>query len=206
MAFTPQRPSRVFYNDLNGEEVKHILEQRFHSLLEDVVYLQRHITLPRLRMSLEISFEVWADQPKPELYELTDAFEIASETAPPPTPPTDAFYLEDSVNAADRTPGGKPPDQVREEHQVGIPTPTKTVFAGAIEDVIEGKRIELETGAIIDRTGNEPRTGRQNSTVVIQDFGPAGLARNQMNRPQVEYGNRSRRDGEPIAKPRIGKE
>jgi len=188
-------PSRLVYNDLNGAEVKHVLIERFIALLDQVPYLQKHITLPRVKMELQVQLDTWADQPTPERQTIRDEVDIMGENPPPPLlSDSNSVLLQDFVNASPR--GGKTPDQIRDEHGLFIPVPTRGPLA--VEDqTVEGVRMTMPSGAVVDRTGNAPE--RKNATVVIQDFGVAGLAKQKMDRPEVAYGNR-RQDG-PIAPP-----
>ena len=189
-------PSRLVYNDLNGAEVKHVLAERFIALLDKVPYLQKHITLPRVKMSLTIQLDTWADQPTPERQTIQDDVDIMDEhdTSTRALSESNSVLLEDFVNASPR--GGTSPDQIRDEHGLFIPTPTRGPLA--VEDqTVEGVRMIMPSGAVVDRTGNAPE--RKNATVVIQDFGVAGLAKSQMNRPETSFGNR-RQDG-PVAPP-----
>src|SRR4029077_704672 len=92
-------------------------------------------------------------------------------------------------------PGGQPPDKIREEHGLPVPTPMRGMVA--VEDyreTVEGKRLAMPTGGIVDRTGKAPE--RQNATVVVQDLGVAGLSQGRMNRVPVQRGTR---DGGPVA-------
>src|SRR5204862_2877876 len=100
-----QLPSSMVYNDLNGEEIKQVLKQRLASILDRVPFLQRHLTLPRVSMSLRVQLDQWADQPNPERLEIADSFVIENKISTAPTP------------------DGHPPDQVRDEHGLPIPTP-----------------------------------------------------------------------------------
>lgn len=183
-------PSQLVYNDLDGEEVRHVLEDHFHRLLAGVSCLQRHLTLPRVKMSLQIHLDVWADQPTPERQTIVNEVEVMRPAGAAGAAEY-AVLLEDTVNAA---PGGQPPDKIREDH--GLPVPTPVRGAIAVEDRVDGRRMEMANGAVVDRTGKAKE--RSKSTVVIQDFGRAGLAEGAFNRPVVERGTR---DGGPVAPP-----
>lgn len=188
------QPSLLVYNDLDGEEVRHVLEDRFRRMLADVSYLQRHLTLPRVKMQLTVQLDLWADQPTPERQTISDRVELRSEGPAADSAPISLALL-DSVNAA---PGGQPPDKVREDHGLPIPTPVRGAIAVEDKRTVDGVRMEMATGAVVDRTGKAPERSR--STVVVQDFGRAGLATGQMNRPTVVRGTR---DGESVAPPRF---
>lgn len=165
-------PNKLVYNDLSGDEIKHILLERFAALLNGVPYLQPHITLPRLRMTLAVDLDCYADQEEPERQTIKDTVEITSEQ----------FKLRTVVDASSK---GKPPDQVREEHGLGIPTPQRSAL-GPLEDTVEGRVMTLPNGATVDRTGTNPKASPR-STFVEQDFGPR-LNRQNVERPQGRPG------------------
>lgn len=176
-------PKTLVYNDLSGDEVKHILLERFAALLADVPYLQKHLTLPRVKMSLQVTLDCWADQATPERRSIEDQLEVRGES----------YELSSEVDASRR---GQKPDEVREQHGLDIPTPS-TFHVGGLartEDTpVEGRAVVMPNGVIIDRTGQSPEA-RSNSTVVKQDFGPAREGRRYSN-----FGN-SQREG-PAAPP-----
>lgn len=174
------RPSALVFNELNGQECKDILRQRFEQLLNDVPFLQRHLTLPRVRMSLLVTLDLYADQPTPETCEISDTVTLSSEVCSAPTP------------------GGRPPDQVRDEHNLPVPTPGRgprdigghVVTADYLGDpppryaehaaVLENRVVQDTAGLEIDRTGTGGITSAgiakmQNATVANMDQGPAGL-------------------------------
>ena len=62
-----QLPSSLVYNDLNGEEIKSVLKQRFAQVLDEVPFLRHHLTLPRVSMHLTVHLDQWADQQSVEL-------------------------------------------------------------------------------------------------------------------------------------------
>lgn len=207
-------PSQLVYNDLNGEEICHILEERFHQLLQQVPYLQRHITLPRLRMTLQVHLDCYSDQPTPQRQTITDAVEIRgdgrasmndfkpvfADTHPLGLP--EGIDLEDSISAAPGR-GGKTPDQLRDEHGLNIPSPERAPIGlqDSVGETVEGRRIRGASGLVFDRTGEAPE--RAGSTVVVQDFGRAGLATGDFKRNQLDFGNKNQRDGQPVAPPKI---
>ena len=161
-------PKTLVYNDLTGEEVKHVLTERFISLLNDVPYLQRHITLPRVRMTLEVHLDCWAEQKHPERKTISDALEVRSERAV-----VEIDTIAEAIDTSaviDASPKGEPPDKIRETYGLGVPTPIRGQIA--TEDFVEGRRIRMDNGAIVDRTG-QVEDARPNATVVTQDFGPA---------------------------------
>lgn len=161
------------YNDLSGDEVKHILSDRFSNLLNEVPYLQKHITLPRVKMRLSIELVCWADQGAGENRTISDEVEVR----------TESFALSSVIDASTK---GDPPDKVREEFGLGIPTPRRGPVA--IEDTVEGRKMTMANGAVVDRTGESNEAAR-NATVVKQDFGPA---RSRRENVPVVTGNQER--------------
>jgi hypothetical protein len=169
-------PRSLVYNDLNGEEVKHILGERFGQLLNEVPYLQKHITLPRVKMTLTIDLDCWADQATPERKSINDQVDVISENNYNPSANAGRSY---AITASiDASPKGDPPDMIREQYGVGIPTPVKGLIA--TEDRVEGRRMKMATGAMVDRTGNN--THAKNATVIEQDFGRASEGRPEVQR------------------------
>jgi hypothetical protein len=154
-------PTGVTFNELDGEEAKAVLIKRFTDRLAEVPYLQRHITLPRVKMSMLVRLELYADQPTPEVHEISDEYNL--------------IVLSDVVNVSP-SPGGHPPDQVRDEHNLPIHSPVRLpkLPFHADADVLAGRVVENEAGLKIDRTGNAEIRG---STFVTMDQGPAGLSR-----------------------------
>lgn len=167
------------YNDLNGSEAKEILMQRFSAQLNTIPWLQRHLTLPRVRMKLSVSFEMYADQSTPEVQQIVDDFTIRTEAdttdsrssnpAPHPhilAPEPHHFEVEEEI---DSSPNGSPPDQLREEHGISIPTPVKNRLTGVTEDMPDV--VNLTPGVTIERKrGNSPSPSK-GATIVTQDFG-----------------------------------
>ena len=216
------RPNVQKYDELNGEEIRHVLIERFKSILDDVPYLQRHLTLPRVQMNLNITLLVYADQPTPDVLPIQDQFDIQTDVPYDGRPAR--IEADDTVSSAPR--GGQPADQVREEH--GLPvnravpqrdargehvvivdTPdggTQRVtldaegkspeykFAKPSEQV-EGNLVVGVGGTKIDRTGSEAASeaGRPTTRAVI-DQGRAGLREGNMNRQNFGLNGRSPRD------------
>lgn len=175
-------PRTLVYNDLAGDEVKHILIERFASLLNDIPYLQKHITLPRVKMRLDVALDCWADQKNAERRTINDSVEIRSEDA---EIDGDLVVAVHKTAVIDASPKGDPPDKVREDHGLGVPTPTRG--AVAIEDHVEGRISTLPNGVVVDRTG-QSSDARSNSTVIKQDFGPAREGRRQITKIEPPRG------------------
>ena len=152
-------PTGATFNELDGEEAKAVLLQRFKAKLDEVPYLQRHITLPRVKMSLLVQLSLYNDQPTPEVHEIADEFNL--------------IVLSDTVNVSP-TPGGHPPDRVRDDHGIQIPTQIKVDKLPYHADVLGGQVVVNNAGLKIDRTGGAEI---RNSTFVTMDQGPAGLSR-----------------------------
>lgn len=119
-------PSEQIYNDLNGEECKEILVRRFLDLLTQSPYFMRHLTLPRVKMSLIVHLELWGCTP-PEL-DITDEVVIRTRDLQAEPELADEATLETEIDAF-----SNPPDKLREEHGIPIPTPTRNAL-GYTED------------------------------------------------------------------------
>jgi hypothetical protein len=109
-------PRTQKFDQLNGQEVKEILIDRLERVLEQSPHLQRHLTLPnvRIEMLLQVSLTMHADQ--------QGATPVVLE---------DEFVVDASPGPADS--GHKPPDRVR--HEAGLPIPVAVrTDAGIIVD------------------------------------------------------------------------
>jgi hypothetical protein len=188
-------PATLTYNELDGTEVAHVLEDRFGQVLRSVPYLQRHLTLPRVRMTLQVKLEIWADQPHPETQSIHDQLEIL--TAPYEGTAAVVFTAE-SVDSAAPGPGGHPPDQIRETHGLPVaragPGPRDAGAHIVTSDhwaLLDGQEVDGMPGLKISRTGSGvidgmPTSG--NATVAKIDQGPAGLRQGNMNRDAWRFG------------------
>lgn len=188
-------PAMLTYNELNGEEVKHVLKNRFEQVLGEVPQFQRHMTLPRVRMTMQVTLEVYADQPTPEIIPLSDRLQVVVEHEPKPSEIITAESV-DSTSPAD----GHPPDQVRELHGIPIPQPERgpvniggqVSIADRVEP-LEGREVQGMPGLRISRTGSGVIDGMAtsaNATVAKIDQGPAGLRAGQMNRDAWHFGGK----------------
>ena len=184
------RPSKLVYNDLNGEEIKHVVVLSVEQLLGTIPYLQRHLTLPRVRITIPIKFECYADQPTPEVLSIPFTLEVENSPVAESAQP----ISQDVSRVVDASPAGTPPDQVREEFGLAVPRPvavrdgTGRVLALADLPTVDGKVVENpETGMVFDRTGTSGIM--QHGTVVTLDSGQAGLAKGESNRVRYSYGN-----------------
>lgn len=168
------------YNDLNGEEAKQILLDRFAARLNEVPWLQRHLTLPRVRMKLAVTFELYADQPTPESHRIEDDYTLRTDQ-PSPTQSTSRQTIprnepelietlegEELIDASPTT--GKPPDQIREESGLPIPTPVRDRTTRQLGDMPDVSH--LTDGVTIERKKG-PAGPSSGVTFVTQDFGPA---------------------------------
>lgn len=196
-------PSMLTFNELDGSEVAHVLENRFEQILRAVPYFQKHITLPRVRMTLNVKLEVWADQPSPETLNIGDKLTIVFDE-----PQLADTITAESVDSTAPVAGGHPPDQIREMHGLPISRPARgprevggqVVVAdswqaspGALyqEPGLEGREVEDTPGLRVNRTGSGFIDGMptsSNATVAKIDQGPAGLRSGQMNRNQWNFG------------------
>jgi hypothetical protein len=175
------RPSILTYNDLDGLEVREILENRIEQIFSEVPYFQKHLTLPRVRMTLNVKLEIWADQTHPETVSIGDSLTVVLDQ---PTL-TEVFHAE-SVDSAAPGPGGHPPDKLREMHGLPISKPDKgdkdigAQIAFADQETEPQERRPMLPGVEIKREGPV--------TAVIIDPGPAGLSHGQFNREPLRFG------------------
>ena len=186
-------PAMLTFNELNGEEVREILENRCHQVFERIPQFQRHITLPRVRITLNVKLEIYADQPNPETMNIGDKLTVVIDQPP------EVFHAQ-SVDAAAPIPGGHPPDQIRELHGLVMTQPARgpREVGGqvAVSDQpiqLEGNEVEGLPGLRISRTGNGMIDGMptsENATVAKIDQGPAGLRLGQMNRDRWQFGGK----------------
>lgn len=168
------------YNDLNGAESKEILLQRFAARLNEIPWLQRNTTLPRVRMKLSVTFELYADQPTPESHTIADDFTIRTEeslsvvtSAKRLEPaaydqPIEEIEALDTIDASPST--GEPPDKIRDDHGLPVATPRRNRATGVTADIME--HAELAPGITLDRGRSATPNPSTGATVVNQDFGP----------------------------------
>lgn len=187
-------PSMVTYNELDGTEVAGVLRSRFEQFLAGVPYFQKHLTLPRVRISIQVKLEVYADQPQAEVIPLSDRFDVIVDHDPSPA----EVITAESTDTSAPVPGGHPPDQIREMH--GLPLshpargPQETGGQVTISDQpvpLDGREVEGMPGLKISRTGSGMIDGMptsENATVIKMDQGPAGLRAGQMNRSKWHFG------------------
>jgi len=191
----PLLPSLLTYNELNGLEVAQVLEDRFGQIVQGVPYFQKHITLPRVRITLNVKLEIWADQPQPEVIPLSDRFEVVVESEPAPT----EVITAESVDCSAPTPDGHPPDQIREMHGLVISQPARGPRNIGAQFVISDQPISMDgaevsggmPGLVVSRTGSGMIDGMPtsaNAVVAKIDQGPAGLRAGQMNRQAWHFG------------------
>ena len=188
------------YNELNGSEVAHVCSNRFHDFLGTVEYFRPHLTLPHVRITVNIKLEVYADLPHPDTIMLSVRFEVVVENAAP----VDVITGESvDSTAPDR---GHPPDQLREMHGLPVPQPTRgpREIGGqvAVSDqyvVLDGAEVEdaRRPGLKVSRTGSGMLDGMasaQNATIVKIDQGPAGLRQGMMKREEYHFGGGGKPD------------
>ena len=120
------------YDELNGEEAMQVLVQRVKDMLSEVPDFQKHLTLPRVKMEIDITLFIYGRrQPKLEFHN-----ELTLSTAVPEAELETAKELvaHDAVNADTGVPvkdtpfdgTGDPPDQVREENGLTVLEPVKS--------------------------------------------------------------------------------
>lgn len=118
--------SELVYNDLNGEEAKHILQSQVSEILSQVPELQRHIALSRVKMHLAVRLEMagWT----PPVRKIEGEVSLASKTEHEGTSFQMTYpTLEATINS-DTLSGGQPPDQIREEYGLPIMEPQRGPF------------------------------------------------------------------------------
>lgn len=155
-------PSELVYNSLNGEEVKQILCARFLDVLNQIQDFRSLITFPRVRMEMTIRLEVAGRTPP----NFRVADDVVVRVNPNYLPPLDVTQDEVEVEVeetvtidGDDMADGLPPDQLREDHSLPIPTPQRG-RGGSVEDVpVMSKRV-----------------GKYSYAAFIEnDFGPARM-------------------------------
>jgi hypothetical protein len=190
-------PSMLTYNELDGSEVAHVLTNRFGQFVAAVPYFKPHLTLPRVKITIQVKLEVWADQPQPEIIPLSDRFDVVVEGERAPT----ETIRGEAVDSTAPVPGGHPPDQIREMHGLPISQPARgpREVGGqiSISDqrvTLEGREVESDLpGLRISRTGSGVIDGMatsSNAVVAKIDQGPAGLRVHQMNREPYHFGGK----------------
>jgi hypothetical protein len=186
-------PSVLTYNELDGEEIRRILENRFQQVMDGVPHFQRHLTFPRVKMTLSVKLEIWADQPAPETFNIGNSLTVVYEPDPPPNEVFDA----QSVDSTAPIPEGHPPDEIRDMHGLPITGPAKgDRDVGAHMQIVdqvslEGREVNGMPGLTISRTGDGTIQGQvvsdRGATIAKIDQGPAGLRRGEMNRNAFHF-------------------
>ena len=188
-------PSMLTYNELDGTEVAQIIQNRIEQFVMTVPHFQRHITLPRVRVTVNVRLELWADQPTPESVPLNDRFDILVERA------AETEVIEgESVDSSAPVDGGHPPDRLREMHGLALSEPAQGPrdIGGHMQIadrpvVLDGAEIEGLPGLRISRTGSGVIDGMPSSaraTIAKIDSGPAGLRAGAMNRERWHFGGK----------------
>lgn len=135
--------SEQVYDELSGAEVKQILLQRFRDLLDTVPDFQKHLTLPRVRMRLNVHLDIFGRR-NPSLDLLND-FTITTREPAERVELAKELEAEDSVNADTGIPvkdtpfdgTGEPPDQVREDNDLPVAVPVRDRTTRATQQVIQ---------------------------------------------------------------------
>jgi hypothetical protein len=123
-------PREAVYNELNGLEISEILKSRVAALFSTVPYFQRHLTLQRVRMVLNVELIVRADQPGGERHRIADDFQVRTDGATTYDEPFDIRLAgHDTVNSAPGQPDSRPPGQIRYEHGLPDAVPTRGPIA-----------------------------------------------------------------------------
>jgi hypothetical protein len=176
-------PAMLTFNELNGEEVREILLNRCRDIFDRVPQFQRHITLPRVRITFNVKLEIYADQPNPKTMDIGDKLTVVIEQ------PAEVIEAQ-SVDTAAPIPGGHPPDQVRELHGLPVAQPSRgpqniggqiTIsdqFSAGGEASPQLPGLTIQSGG----AGHEADPLSSYGTFVTLDQGPAGLQHGMMNR------------------------
>lgn len=194
-------PAMLTFNELNGEEVREILENRCRQVFERVPQFQRHITLPRVKITLNVKLELWADQPHPETMSIGDSLTVVVEVEP------DIIEAQ-SVDAAAPIAGGHPPDQIREIHGLGVSRPDRGAREIGAQIMIADQTSptpspgqEIKYAGLTVRRNDMQRDPHNFADPISNyinyaeiDQGPAGLKRGEMNRMSFD----EMRHGRPV--------
>jgi hypothetical protein len=108
----PRLPSQLTYNDLNGEEALNAACDWFRQLLQSHPLFQRHLTLPMADIAVKVELGI----------DMYVGGTVPVESAPEHLDIGGKVVLQSRINAAP-IPGGSPPDQIREQHGMPVPTP-----------------------------------------------------------------------------------
>lgn len=168
-----RQPSQLTYNDLNGSEAKEILIDWFRQLLSSQPVFQSHLTLPNADITLDLSVGI--------------DMHIGG-TVPVASPPEHLdipgrVSLSTRINAAP-LPGGRPPDQIRDQH--GLPTtkpgygPRETgshLFLSDIAQATEDRQsaqsgLAGQTGLTIEDSSSSPSQIRRGIVADGYTFSP----------------------------------
>lgn len=175
----PPLASVVTFNELNGEEVREILENRCRQIFDKVPQFQRHMTLPRVKITLTVRLDLWADQPNPEQLNIGDSLTVIIEG-----PQLQEVITAVSVDAAAPIPGGHPPDQIREMHGLAVSRPGRGAQNIGAQISIADESIPAP---VAEPTPGVKITREAGGTVVELDHGPAGLQHGVMNRDRLTW-------------------
>jgi hypothetical protein len=169
-------PSNLTYNDLNGVEAREALVDWFRQLLDShPPFGQQHLTLPMAKISLDLTVSVDSyiggsvpiESPAESMdihaavtldNNLTNLANPANPTnlisemveraAPMSPAPARASARRTAVINAAPIPGGSPPDQIRERHNLPIPRPGygdretgRHLFIGDVEVSVSPSRL-----------------------------------------------------------------
>jgi hypothetical protein len=179
----PRLPSQLTYNDLNGSEAKEILVDWFRQLLDQQSILQPHLTLPMAKITLDIGIAVdmyvGGTVPiasPPDHLDMTGAVTLSNDvgggasgasgasmraTGRDSVPEHRESRVSTVVNAAP-VPGGRPPDQIREQHGLPVPRPGygdretgRHLFLGDVEAPVEPYKKDMEPPAASTTGGRQ---------------------------------------------------
>lgn len=166
------------YDELNGEEIKQILLTRVKDLLDSVPDFQRHLTLPRVIMSLKLHLDIYGR--RNSALDLINELELRTKEPDSRVQLAEQLEVEDVVNAdtGAAVPGspfqgeGDPPDQIREEHGIPVREPVRDRTVNAHFQRPAPGPVLVDTPVSVPAPGL-PRGRRYAAFHVLEREGPA---------------------------------
>ena len=155
--------TEIVYNHINGEEANTILLERIQALFTNVREFKRTNTLDRVRMEVNIRFEI--EGRTPPSFRIQDDFTIKMERKE-----TVGELIEEEVELTDeistnpKDDFAQSPDELREEHGLPVMTPVRGPMGIEDKPVIrEGRKW---AAFVTQDKGSAMRGERDESTVV----------------------------------------
>jgi hypothetical protein len=179
-------PRILTFNELNGEEVAQVIKDQIALMVANIPYLQRHLTLPRVRIATQIKLEIWADLASPQELIINDKYEVV-ENSPAAFQSLRAEMVEAEMSESSAPiPGGYPPDRIRAIHGMPLSRPGPGEREGG-GHLYTADRPELEQETESRHPGLKITRSVASGTTVINpgDPGPAGLAQGVNRRTDI---------------------